>query len=86
MLVIFSYLIFSYFRIRNGFLALLQVTDAKAKRSLQEQLAALQKQRDQNAAVVVEKKMAVRYHKVKFFGAPKHASGPTNDYALLLDC
>ena len=47
-----------------------QVTDSKARAALQSSQATLLRAQADAARVVREKKLSVRYHKVKFFGAP----------------
>ena len=46
-----------------------QVTDNKARVALEVRRAALLKTQDDAARAEKERKLAVRYHKVKFFGA-----------------
>lgn len=52
----------------NSVFPLFQVTDPKTKKSLQQQLAALHKAREEHERSELERKMSKRYHKVKFFG------------------
>jgi hypothetical protein len=46
-----------------------QVTDSKARVALEQRRAGLLKGQDDVARAAKERKLAVRYHKVKFFGA-----------------
>jgi hypothetical protein len=45
------------------------VTDNKARAALEQRRAALLKGQEDTARAEKERKLAVRYHKVKFFGA-----------------
>jgi len=57
-------------KLRSLLRLLAKVEEPKAKRALEAQRRALLSAQAASAAAAKERKLAVRYHKVKFFGAP----------------